>query len=141
MMTALDLARRAVVCAGWRWMPGMLCLTDEDGYAARVLIVGLKASTSETADAYCGGGIITRGCLKDDSLPDLDDGATKGCLLALVREVWRGTEAYCYKLDGYGTKRWVVGDTCDDLIAGPCATEAEALVAALEAAAGEGEQC
>ena len=106
-----QLARRAVACEGWRWMPGMLCLTDEDGYASRIISVGLTARQSETADSYAapGGDIITRGCMREGSLPDLIDPATLGCLLALVRGV--------------------VGDATKD-----CWSEAEALVATLEAA-------
>jgi len=130
-----QLARRAVACATWRWMPGMLCLTDEDGYAARVLHVGLNASTSETADAYSGGGIITRGCLKDDSLPDLEDPATLGCLLVLVREAW-GDPCICTAVDNTSAGWWVDGWTaaCSQVPSDLHPTEAAALVAALEAA-------
>jgi hypothetical protein len=65
-MTALDLAQRAVACKGWRWMPGMLA-TARDGKAWRLW--------------------SARGRGRAD-LPDLDDPATLGCLLALVREAW-----------------------------------------------------
>lgn len=134
---AETLARRAVACPEFRWMRGMLCLTDEDGYAARILSVGLTGKTSETADSYDGGGIITRGHIRDEALPDLDDPATLGCLLALVREAW-GVILVSDNESGTG---WVV-------VAGDCGaktsvttsaeTLAEALIAALEAAGGEG---
>jgi len=131
-----QLARRAVSCDGFRWMPGMLCLVDEDGYAARVLSVGLKASTSETADAYSGGGIITRGSLKNDSLPDLDDPATLGCLLALVREELDDPRIHCRQR----ANRWRCFSGVTPVGGGVTPvgrwadTEAEALVAVLEAA-------
>lgn len=67
------LARRAVTAPGWRWLPGMLTSTglrvlrvDDDGYA-----VGYKESM---------GYIWT---LDNDSLPDLTDAATRGCLREL----------------------------------------------------------
>jgi len=143
-----DLAKRAVACAGWQWMRGMLCQPDEDGYAARILHVGTKASRSETADSYEGGGIITRGCIREGSLPDLNDDATVGCLWAMVREAVR--EA-CPRLPpslkpslDYGGEgatwrecfQWTV--TCFDDHGVEWRTtgnsEAEALVQALEAA-------
>lgn len=141
-----QLARRAVACDGFRWMPGMLCLTDDDGYAARVLHVGLSARTSETADSYSGGGVITRGSLKDESLPDLDDPATLGCLLEMVREACEPSRApgdwpmVCtYQSQG---KKWGVGAWLNEsgkatfaaLVLPTYDTEAAALVAALDAA-------
>jgi len=140
-----QLARRAVACEGWRWMPGMLCLTDEDGYASRIISVGLTARQSETADSYAapGGDIITRGCMREGSLPDLIDPATLGCLLALVRGVVGDTGLSCIGSDGLpnGETRWCVEPSklrahnkwvMDATI--NCWSEAEALVATLEAA-------
>ena len=60
----IALARRAVACKGWRWMPGMLTL---DGF--RLSHVDI------------------------DDPPDLTDPATLGCLLALVREAWESPKA------------------------------------------------
>jgi len=77
-------------------------------------------------------GTFPRGC----TIPDLDDPATLGCLLHLVREAWVQPTAYVEIREGrsrvcatYGTEatialgpRWTIGG------------EAHALVAALEAA-------
>jgi len=64
-------------------------------------------------------------------LPDLDDGATLGCLLGLVREAWGCDWLTCQPLltEG-GVHGWrVVGTSLQS-----DHTEAAALVAALEAA-------
>ncbi len=124
-----EIAKRAVACHDWRWMPGMLCQPDEDGYAARVLHAGTTLATPQTADSYDRGGIITRGCIREDSLPDLNDPATIGCLLYLVREAWNDPSlAACRNMD---ERTWQIDPTVTDRTG---ATEAEALVCALEAA-------
>jgi hypothetical protein len=72
--------------------------------------------------------------LEPDDLPDLTDPATLGCLLALVREAWR-EPTLCVAWAGGG---WYVVQlirrSVDALRWIDTATEAEALVAALEAA-------
>ena len=104
-----DLARRAIAAPHWRWMPGML--TD----------VGERVT--DPTICYLG------------TLPDLDDPATLGCLLALVREAW-GFQAFVALTSG-GWHVWGFPwepdlTSSSRLASGP--TEAEALVAALEAA-------
>lgn len=111
----LDLARRAVVCEGWRWMPGMRALCDDgwpvpyrldDGHDDWPHDIGLR-------------------------LPDLTDPATLGCVLALVRDAWGDpTLSPCWQDETGG---WDVVGNRWNIIAGST-TEAEALVAALEAA-------
>jgi hypothetical protein len=64
--------------------------------------------------------------------PDLSDPATLGCLLALVREAWKNQQVHVVKL-AYGFMSWQAWNADRD-IAAKCATEVEALVAALEAA-------
>jgi len=118
-----ELARRAVACKRWRWMPGMLSekglrviRRDSDGY-----VVGYYQDNWYMAECVAG------------TLPDLTDPATLGCLLALVREAW-GAGAYLLPDGGWYVKgaRLKSGDSIN---LGICAkTEAEALVAALEAA-------
>lgn len=110
----ISLARRAVACKGWRWMPGM---RTTDGM--RVI-----------HDPYRWPAVPRP---LGDHLPDLTDPATLGCLLALVREAWDArwvctTPEYCSE-DGQDT--WRV-DGIEARAYGP--TEAEALVAALEKA-------
>lgn len=113
----IALARRAVACKGWRWMPGM---ADHWGRRLR------EGDWLDPAAAF----------------PDLTDPATLGCLLALVREAW-GAPRALVRLSANGKSfhvfdvdRVTMGGNwaaflCGDLIP---QTEAEALVAALEAA-------
>jgi hypothetical protein len=117
-----ELGRRAVACKRWQWMPGMLSerglrvtRRDSDGY-----VVGYYEDLSYIAE-----------CVKG-SLPDLSDPATLGCVLALVRKAHRDprmfVEAYSFLRD-----KWrCVGVSFSSEWVGP--NEAEALVAALEAA-------
>jgi len=115
-----QIARRAVACKGFRWLPGML-----DPFGRRVMCVwpddlGIKWSH------------IPENCVvRDaDALPDLSDAATMGCLLALVREAWNDQRAYIRASFGW---EWIT-DYCVEKWPPGGETEAEALVAALEAA-------
>ena len=139
-----QLAKRAVACKGWRWMRGMLCLVDEDGYGARIVYVGHTGGASQTADSYEGGGIITTGCIREGSLPDLTDPATMGCIMSLVREAWGEPGLSCIGWrtdegassfmmmggDNYKMKSVIMGQT-------EHSTRAEAVIVALEWAGGE----
>lgn len=115
------LSRRAVACKGWRWMPGML--TDEGRRVMRVWPDDLGIKWSHLLD--------NRVVRDADALPDLTDPATLGCLLALVREAWvqddlvafRFGEQWCTEVTPQEGLHYVYG-----------ASEAEALVAALESA-------
>lgn len=134
----LALARRAVACRGWRWMPGMLAV--EWTAPGMSLTGGRPVRVDERWHEV---GVW---------LPNLTDPATLGCLLALVREAWRCPTVYARQ----GTTRRVsdgviAWEVCDLwLDAEACralgvdrqgsvgswghGSEAEALVAALEAA-------
>ena len=132
MSTAQELGRRAVKCARWRWMPGMLTVQWWDGephpYRCR------RHWRGHVAIGQC-----TDGRPEDNAefcLPDLTDSATVGCLLALVREAWGDCEAHVTPMGGYdgdfGWRCWCATETHSYHFRGE--TEAEALVAALEAA-------
>ena len=111
----IALARRAVACRGWRWMPGMK------------LTAGLRLSESLVPFTF------------SVDLPNLSDPATLGCLLALVRKAWDDECACVLPIDyGPGGVMWVVQLTAGgrSLTARHWPTESEALVAALEAATG-----
>ena len=124
-----ELARRAIACKRWRWMPGMLSAKglrvtrrDSDGY-----VVGYYEDLSYIAECVPG------------TLPDLSDPATLGCLLALVRKAWGDEASVSLNISSF----WAVGGA--KIQKGKSAghtinlgiwklTEAEALVAALEVA-------
>tara|TARA_R110002126_G_scaffold3221_9_gene18069 strand:+ start:54 stop:413 length:360 start_codon:yes stop_codon:yes gene_type:complete len=109
-----NLAKRAIACKGWRWMPGMLQVVapKQDG----------------------GTGCVVRyeGIAIPGAYPDLSDPATMGCLLSLVREAWGCPTAYLVHSDGL----WILmrRDPMALALCRPQMTETEALVAALEAA-------
>lgn len=105
----IALARRAVACKGWRWMLGMQAITPDGLFGHRV--------TEHTV------------FIDPDHLPDLTDPATLGCLLALVREAFGSMTVFA--LWSADRQTWIMrhGRT---LVRAE--TEAETLVAALEAA-------
>lgn len=110
----IALGRRAVACKGWRWLPG-----------AHWILPGTILN-----GRY-------RGILLDsDVVPDLTDPATLGCLLALVREAWNDPTVRTSYVTAHYPHRWVA--LRSGLLGWKAKaygnTEAEALVAALEAA-------
>jgi hypothetical protein len=117
------LARRAVACPRWRWMPGMVTT-----YGQRIARVDADGYTV----AYQRGGHLQM--VEADALPDLTDPATLGCLLALVREAWREPTLSVAWAGGGWYVVQLIRRSVDALRWIDTATEAEALVAALEAA-------
>jgi hypothetical protein len=101
------LARRAMTCLGWRWMLGM------SSQGVRVTSLGRYG---------CPEGLGPHS-------PDLNDPGTLGCLLVLVRDAWEEP-----RLCLVWEKGWYVSSPWGELTQGRWVTEAEALVAALEAA-------
>ena len=120
----IALARRAVACRGWRWMPGML---TGDGFRC---VWSDEISREWASPTWCENGMSwknTRTGSKD--LPDLTDLATLGCLLALVREAHDSPGLVACLMDI--PHEWMILLANGHVVA---TTEAEALVAALEAA-------
>lgn len=159
---AYKLARRAVACKGWRWMPGMLVMSDPQSVPRPVQMTApasseLRARVTSTVIGRWFG--VFEYCVDhpdaehetasgDDlpgTLPDLDDPATLGCLLRLVREAW-GEPRICVEIrqpGDLGCRACVVlpiGSEGWRMVQWWCASqnlqhaEAGALVAALEAA-------
>jgi hypothetical protein len=132
--TTPSLAARAVACKHWRWMPGMTYF-GAGIQSDKRMQVGLRMPVPEDGDLYWRTQAAYSGCL-----PDLDDPATLGCLLALVREAW-ADDLLCTSEghDLLSEHWWSVSSTIrrnSDLRACGLSrvSEAEALVAALEAA-------
>lgn len=107
-----ELGRRAVACERWRWMPGM-----------RYQVSG---TVGRLTDSQCKGKLP----LVAEAVPDLNDPATLGCLLALVRAAWKKPHAYVEFSD-----KWEVAFYFDvGTHAFSSTTEASVLVSALKAA-------
>lgn len=119
----MALGRRAVACKGWRWMDGMKANNDPE-YGSVVSSCWSSSTSIRMPDWRMDDVMSGRW------LPDLADPATLGCLLALVREAFDSPGMCACMMQGPG--EWMILlDTSNHVIA---RTEAEALVAALEAA-------
>lgn len=149
MTDNLDLARRAVACKHWRWDKATGCSIRHSGLLNGKPIARL-------CDIVIGGyskkdGFNDRDLIQTihhlhtliepvDVLPDLDDAASRGCLLGMVRQayapkpVWTEADTRSH---GDIPDEWTV-HTFDGCYASAQiahgATEVAALVAALEAA-------
>jgi len=128
-MTREDLGRRVVACKHWRWMEGM----QVEPLRFRVVWLTEDMIGESDQTSYFWKNV-------PDIFPDLSDPATIGCLLALVREAWPAGEATTNVHANYSPERghyrqwscyYCTGGDWRQALAD---TEAEALVAALEAA-------
>ena len=125
-----ELAKRAVACKHWRWMPGMAVTAY--GIAGRVWMVSNGWVTLPEEDGL-GDNMEFR--LDDGAAtPDLRDPATMGCLLALVREAWGELASIVRHSEGWTLQVFNTDNFLPEWpLSGEYPTEAEALVAALEA--------
>lgn len=141
MVDVAGLARRAVACPGWRWMPGMAAAAPRDGgmNLGRVLRVVTEDSGEGATIVLVPHAVAEQALTAAERrvLPDLTDPATLGCLQALVREVYAPRWAHLApRWSGAGY--YIVGSTASGVMMGlddgEYPSEAAALVAALEAA-------
>lgn len=149
----IAIARRAVACKGFRWMPGMRAVGKYPNYPVRVHEFGENVrDTDDMAEPEPWGwqqpAPYGDHAYPGPYLPDLRDPATLGCLLALVREAYADPALYVRLSDttrqSDGVRAWEVLGWLDparspDGRGGSWrgwgyASEAEALVAALELA-------
>jgi hypothetical protein len=132
----IELAERPLNSSRWHWMPGMstsnggrVFAVDEDGSCR--LDFG-----AEEVPFWCTPETMSK------MTPCFTDPATLGCLLALVREAWGNPHIWvesCVDREMWSSiDHYKLGWACPNGEPVPpdieCATEAEALVAALEAA-------
>lgn len=126
------LARRAVACKGWRWVRGMrerghhhLIVSVTGHYVVEVWQPGLSGASPFHVETW----MLPPHNHGRERLPDFTDPATLGCLLALVREVSGDPLAHPYPLAAGGWACWF------GCVYRSGTTEAEAMIAALEAIA------
>ena len=126
------LARRAAACKSWRWLPGMRLRSIR----AYLRVVGLNRDGSLRLSWDDPGRPVEGDTYTVEhiggALPDLEDPATLGCLLVLVREAWDDQTIAARFSGEHG--HWAVDGNRFSGCALCCDTEAAALVAALEAA-------
>ena len=139
----LELARRAVACDHWRWVVGTPAVAEFHG--EKVGLVCIYASHQHMADFYCldydevWENIHVKDQRSMGMLPDLDNPATLGCLLHMVREAWEDSGAYASPHPHFydnGELLWRVhaGGKFLPIPSKGSHSEAHALITALEAA-------
>ena len=125
-----ELAKRAVACKSWRWMPGMLSSKGRIASVDTTLVKWISVydeDAGEIESFYDGG--------PNHALPDLTDPATIGCLLHLVRQHWGDGGAHTKRFCRYGGgEKWLcyAPSVFYPTLQTDGESEAEALVKALE---------
>lgn len=127
-----DLGARAVACKGWRWMAGMR-LKDGD----RVVSAGDPRMLSDLMGRHVPPLVLVAryddnadACeLPVDALPDFTDPATRGCVLELVRTLYRDP---LLRVEGFPDGWRTVRTSLAPYILGLGPTEVAALIHALE---------
>lgn len=127
MTPALESLGRRWIAAGGGWKEGMRCLPDSEGIKVDRRVVAVDRYTH--MGHYTGEYVVAAISFLSD-VPDLSDPATLGACLAVVRERWGKPRLHA---SPSGLVAWYVGDGVCTIVPG-VATEAEALIAALEAA-------
>lgn len=123
------LGKRAVARKGQTWLPGMRLWCPERGYGRIIALTpGLLIEWERGHHRKT----WTLKAAKSQLIPDLTDPATLGCLLSLLREAWRDPKGSVYYLAPVESEPGWFAEF--GARAELYATEAEALVAALEAA-------
>jgi len=151
------LARRAVACKHWKWMPGMavtrkdndVIVDDRSKLSFKISEIRVTAAAFEVCEPQHRF-VDVATLLNDktrsvgsmfikDLIPDLTDPATRGCLLELVRKAWKQPSISTRYSEYQDRVEWDVPTPVEqermlDILFFTGKTEAEALVAALEAA-------
>lgn len=87
----IEEARRWTRLKGWRWMPGMMADWHHTlrGCRGQMMQASAARVTLGTIDLGhpSNTGVVGYGSVPRGAVPDLTDPATRGCLLALAREI------------------------------------------------------
>ena len=96
-----SLPHQAIECKFWDWLPGMK-ITSQDGIpSGRVIDV----KDTQTNQYLCQHGKKNNLRISQSDLPDLEDPATLGCLLYLVRKAWPYAPAVCNRYITYSPEK------------------------------------
>ena len=133
------LGKRAIACRGWHWMAGMMTLDGE--LAVYATPPGSEDQGPHLVQVFDERIERLRGVWlhKEQILPDLSYPSTLGALLALVRAAWKddGLSATFWEGEDDGVAGgWDITDGDISVLGVQVATEAEALLLALEFAPG-----
>jgi len=120
-----ELAKRAVACEGWRWMPGMCSEPDTLG---RVWRRNGCPSDAGFGFSQMSGRIFRAPCRSSELQPDLEDPATLGAIEGRLATLHQDDTIHCRCEDGV----WTVESGRQPLPHGRGGSRQEALVVALE---------